>query len=220
MQWFFIVACVLVGLGVLAVIGFVIARVSSLFNRAEELIDEVKDADVRERETPKSLNAMDGLLIKQIMRDFPEYNMEVVLNRVKRDARLFYESAAKGELLFKEGVSASMLENTVLPEGVAGGILIHRAVLSAYDRKARDMVITYQAAVQYDGTDERHHQTRLNLKYIAAYSSDFAEKIEAIKCPNCGGPVPTVGEKICPYCGSALMAPAGAGWVLIEIKEG
>ena len=220
MQWFFIVACVLVGLGVLFVIGLVVVRVSRLFNRAEGLIDDIKDAQIREEETPKSLNAMDSLLLPQLMRDFPEYNRAVITDRVIRDAKLFYESAAKGELLFKDGVSASLLENTLLPEDVAGGIIVHRAVLAAYDRRTRDRFITFQAAVKYEGTDGKRHQKRLNLKYIAAQSSDFAEKIEVIKCPNCGGPVSTVGEKVCSYCGAALRTPAGAGWVLIEIKEG
>ena len=217
MPWFIFLIIALVGAGI---VGYAVMRTARLFNRAEGLIDDIKDAQIREEETPKSLNAMDSLLLPQIMKDFPEYNSEVIIARVMNDAKLFYESAANGEVLFKEGVAASLLDNVVLPKDVLGGVVVHRAALCAYDRKQRDRLITYQASVQYEGTDAKRHQKRLTLKYIAAYSSDFTEKIEVIKCPNCGAPVPTVGEKVCRYCGAALVSPAGFGWVLINMKEG
>lgn len=216
MPWYLIVIIAVLGA---AAAGYIVWRASLLFRRAEELIDEVKQADELERETPKSLNAMDRLLLPQILKDFPEYNAAVIRDRVIRDARLFFESAAAGKPLFKTGVSTSFVENLVLPEGVKGGVVVHRTALAHYDRSGRDRIITYQASCQYDGTDEKHHQTRLVLRYIAAHSDDFSEKIEVIKCPNCSAPVPTVGEKICPYCGAALKAPAGAGWVLISAVE-
>lgn len=216
MQWYVILIIALVGAGIL---GYVVSRIARLFNRAEKLIDDVKDAGVREETVPKSLNAMDSLLLPQILRDFPEYNRAVIYERVLRDAKLYYESAAQGELLLTEGISSSLSENLVLPEGVEGGVTVHRIALSAYDRSGRDRLITYQAAVKYDGEDGRPHQARISLNYIAANSPDYAEKIEVIKCPNCSAPVPAVGEKVCRYCGSALVSPAGAGWVLIGIKE-
>ncbi|MBO4383961.1 MAG: hypothetical protein J5854_00895 [Clostridia bacterium] len=216
MPWYVIVIIVMVGVGIL---GYVVTRIARLFDRAEGLIDDIKDAGIREETTPKSLNAMDSLLLPQILKDFPEYNRAVILDRVTRDAKLFYESAAAGELLYKDGISASLSDNVRLPEGIEGGISVHKIALAAYDRSGRDRLITYQAAVKYDGEDGRPHQTRLSLKYIAANSSDFAERIEVIKCPNCSAPVSTVGEKVCRYCGAALVSPAGAGWVLIDIRE-
>lgn len=218
MPWYVIVIIALVGV---CVAGYVIARAARLFNRAEGLIDDIKGAQIREQETPKSLNAMDSLLLPQILKDFPEYNRAMLEERVIRDAKLFYESAAKGEVLFTEGIAFSLREGLSerLPEGVAGGIVVHRIALSSYDRHGRDKLITYQAAVQYDGEDGRHCQRRLALTYIAAYASDPTENIEVIKCPNCGAPVPSVGEKVCRYCGSALTVFAGAGWVLIKIGE-
>lgn len=216
MHWYVILIIALVGAGIL---GYVVSRLARLFNRAEGLIDDIKDAGIREEETPKSLNAMDSLLLPQILKDFPEYNRAVIMDRVIRDAKLFYESAVKGEMLFGDGASASLLSDLKLPEGVLGGVLVHRIALSAYDRSGRDRLITYQASAKYDGVDGRPHQTRLALKYIAASTADFAEKIEVLKCPNCSAPVPAVGEKVCRYCGAALVAPAGAGWVLIDIKE-
>ena len=218
MRWIYIVVILLAGA---AVVSYIIARLSRLFGKAEDLIGRIKDADVREQETPKSLNAMDSLLLPQIMKDFPEYNRAMLEERVIRDAGLYYESALAGRVLLDKGVSFSLRDGLLdkLPGDVKGGISVRRVALAAYDRRGRDKLITYQAAVQYEGKDERRRQKRLSLTYIASYVSDPTNNIEVIKCPNCGAPVPTMGEKVCSYCGSALTVYAGAGWVLIKLNE-
>lgn len=223
MSWIVIVVIVLAAV---VVAGFLIVGLAGLFrkahgilNTAGDLVGEIKDAQVREQETPKSLNAMDSLLFPQVMRDFPEYSREIIENRVRRDAKLYYESGLKGRCLLNDGVAFSLRDEMKLPEDVAGGVIVHRIALTAYDRRGRDKVITYQAAVQYDGTDGVHHQKRLVLKYMAAYTADPTDNIEVIKCPNCGAPVPTMGEKTCSYCGASLVAHAGAGWTLIKLSE-
>ena len=224
MSWIVIVAIVIAAL---AVAGFLIAGLAGLFrkahgilNTAGDLVGDIKDAQVREEETPKSLNAMDNLLLPQILRDFPEYRREVIEGRVRRDAKLYYESGMKGRCLLNDGVAFSLRDNLKLPEDVAGGVTVHRIALSGYDRRGRDKVITYQASVQYNGSDGHHCQRRLSLQYLAAYTGDPTNNIEVIKCPNCGAPVPTMGEKVCSYCGASLVSHAGAGWVLISIAEG
>ncbi len=223
MSWIVIVIIALAAVTVTAVLVALLVglfrKAHGVLNTAEGLVNEIKDADVRERETPKSLNAMDNLLLPQVLRDFPEYSLEVIESRVKRDARLYYESAAKGRCLLNEGVAFSLRDSVKFPDDVAGGVIVHRIALAAYDRQGRDKVITYQASVQYDGKDGRHCQRRLVLKYIAAYYADPTDNIEVIKCPNCGAPVPTVGEKTCAYCGASLVTHAGAGWVLIKLIE-
>lgn len=223
MSWIATAGIVIASLAVAAflIVGIaaIFRRVHGILNTAEGLVSEIKDAEIREEETPKSLNAMDNLLLPQVLRDFPEYSREVIESRVRRDARLYYESGAKGRCLLNEGAAFSLRDSLKLPEGVAGGIIVHRIALAGYDRKGRDKIITYQASVQYDGRDGRHCQRRLVLKYIAAYSADPTDNIEVIKCPNCGAPVPTMGEKTCSYCGASLVTHAGAGWVLIKLSE-
>lgn len=216
MPWYVIVIIIL---AVLGVCGYVVYRLGGLFRRAEGLIDDIKGAQIQEEEVPKSLNAMDELLYPQILRDFPEYNRAVLENRVREDTMTFYESAMKGEYLYKDRTAASLRDKIVFPDDVRSGIVIHRTALSAYDSRGRDKLITYQASVQYEGKDDRRHQKRLILKYIAAYDNDFSDNIEVLKCPNCGAPVPTMGEKVCRYCGAALKTSAGMGWVLINAQE-
>lgn len=219
MQWantVLIVIAAIVGIGILGSIAAWIARVG---RKAEGLIDQIKLAEVRAETTPRSLAGMDSVLLPQIMKDFPEYNPSVIADRVKADAMLYYVSAKEGRLMYTDGVSAAFRESVVLPEGVAGGIGVHRVALADYDRRSRDKVITYQASAKYEDAEGKTHQTRLNLKYIAAYDDDFTNDIRVIKCPNCGAPVPAWGDKVCRYCGAALHTQVGLCWVLNEIKE-
>lgn len=219
MQWYYIALIAIAGLAVLYVVGYAVRWIARLGSRAEGLIDQIKAADEAARTTPRSLTSVESFMLPQVLKDFPEYNSAVIAERVKRDARLYYESAAAGEVLFDKGVSTLLKENMKFPKNVAGGIEIHKVALTAYDKQARDRLITYQAAVKYDGTDNDVYQVRLKLKYIAAYTNDFQNNIIVIKCPNCGAPVPAVGDKVCRYCGAALLVSAGQGWVLVDIGE-
>lgn len=213
---------ILIAIAVLAALAIVSAAVqwiSRLGRSAEGLISQIKSAQVREHTMPKSLSSIEGLLLPQIMKDFPDYNASVIAERVKADARLFYDSAIKGEVLFEKGTSLPCRQNMRLPDDVAGGVVIHRAALAAYIKQGRDRQLNYQVAAQYDDKNGETWQKRLSLKYIAAYTEDFTDDIHVIKCPNCGAPVPTVGDKVCRYCGAQLKTASGYGWVLTEIKQ-
>ncbi|MBR6428041.1 MAG: zinc ribbon domain-containing protein [Clostridia bacterium] len=210
---------VIASLAALAVVASIVRWVARVGRSAEGLIKQINMAQVRAETVPRSLAGMESVLLPQIMKDFPEYNGAVIADRVKADALMYYVSAKEGRLMYTKGVSKTFRETVRLPEDVAGGIAVHRVSLADYDRRSRDKVITYQAAAKYEDGHGETHQTRLTMKYIAAYDDDFTEDIRVIKCPNCGAPVPAWGDKVCRYCGAALHTQAGLCWVLNEIKE-
>ena len=214
-----VILIVIAALAAIAIVSAVVRWIARIGRSAEGLIGQIKDAQVREHTVPKSLSSIEGLLMPQITKDFPDYNASVIAERVKADARLFYESAIKGEVLFDKGTSLPCRQNMQLPDDVAGGVLIHRAALAAYVKQGRDRQLNYQVSAQYDDKNGETWQKRLTLKYIAAYTEDFTDDIHVIKCPNCGAPVPTVGDKVCRYCGAALKTASGYGWVLTSIKQ-
>ena len=175
-----------------------------------------------EQAQPRSLSSLENILLPQVKRDFPEYNSAVIAERVKSDAFTYYESGRRNTVLFGTGTAKSFREAfaAALPDGVGGDILVHRVALHAYDTRAEDRLITYQAAVQYTDTTGELRQRRLVLRYLAAFTDDPATEIKTFNCPNCGAPLPIVGSKNCRYCGTALKTPAGLGWVLTDAREG
>ena len=165
-------------------------------------------------------SAVEKFVMPQLLNDFPEFNVAAAIDRVKSDAALFYRSAIENKVLFSDNSTTALLENLILPKDVKGNIIIHKAALSAYNKLGHDRILTYQASAEYMDTSDTRNQKRLILKYIAASDDDFSQNIHTFTCPNCGAPVPTIGDKVCKYCGIALQTSTSLGWYLMDIREG
>lgn len=216
-----ILLIILVGGGVLAVVHAIARSARKVGNLASTVAEVIKKAQYEIEEQPKSLSSAEPLLLDRIRRDFPEYNPELIRQRVMRDARTFYESAQAGKCLYADGISDQLRERleSFLPPDVAGGIQVHKVALSAYDDASEDRVLTFQAAAAFKDPAGTTRQRRLILKYLAAWATDTVNGVKKANCPNCGAPIPAVGSKVCRYCGSALKVWAGTGWLLTDLRE-
>ena len=215
-----ILIIILVG-AVLAALRYVVRAARKVGNLASVLSGIIKKADFEAETTPKSLSSAEPLLMDRIKRDFPEYNPELIRQRVMKDARTFYMSAQAGTCLYADGISDQLRERlkSVLPPDVAGSIQVHKVALAAYDDASQDRVLTFQAATAFRDRAGATRQRRLILKYLAAWSTDTVTGVKRSNCPNCGAPIPTVGAKVCQYCGSALKVWAGTQWLLTDLRE-
>ena len=211
----------LIGGGVLVTLRYVIRAALKVGNLASVLSGIIKKADFEATATPKSLSSAEPLLMDRIKRDFPEYNPELIRQRVAKDARTFYMSAKAGTCLYADGVSDQLRERleSFLPPDVAGDIQVHKVALAAYDDASADRVLTFQAAASFKDPSGVTRQRRLILKYLAAWSTDTLTGVKRSNCPNCGAPVPVVGSKVCQYCGTALKVWAGTQWLLTDLRE-
>ena len=207
--------------GALVALRYVIRAALRVGNLASVLTAAIKKADLEAETTPKSLSSAEPLLLDRIKRDFPEYNPELIRQRVLRDTKTFYESARAGWCLYADGISDQLKDRlpSFLPPDVAGGIQVYKAALAAYDDASEDRVLTFQAAASFRDRSGVTRQRRLILKYLAAWSTDTQTGVKRANCPNCGAPVPIVGSKVCQYCGSALKVWAGTGWLLTDLRE-
>ena len=183
------------------------------------ILSALKSTGAVERPKIRSLSSAGNLFLDRIKRDFPEYNPAMVLNRVKKDARIYLQSAKEGHTLFREGVSDSFREHLAysLPTDVKGGIEVYNAALSDYDDRGRDRILVFQAAAEYLDSRDALRPVRLTLKYIAAYDGNVDGEVRGFNCPNCGAPLPIVGSKICHYCGTGIKSSAGLGWILTDV---
>ena len=211
---------ILAGAGLVA-LRYVIRAALKVGNLASMLAGVLKKADLEAETTPKSLSSAEPLLMDRIKRDFPEYNPELIRQRVMKDAKTFYESARAGRCLYADGISDQLCERlpSFLPPDVSGDIRVHKVALSAYDDSSQDRVLTFQAATAFRDSAGTLRQRRLVLKYLAAWSTDTVTGVKRANCPNCGAPVPVVGAKVCQYCGTALKVWAGTQWLLTDIRE-
>lgn len=213
------VLCIIIGAVLLCVAVPAMRFFHNAGNILSYILSALKSTGVVERPKIRSLSSAGDLFLDRIKRDFPEYNPAMVLNRVKKDARIYLQSAKEGHTLFREGVSDSFRERLAysLPTDVKGGIEVYNAALSDYDDRGRDRILVFQAAAEYFDSRDALRPVRLTLKYIAAYDGNVDGEVRGFNCPNCGAPLPIVGSKICHYCGTGIKSSAGLGWILTDV---
>lgn len=213
------VLCIIIGAVLLCVAVPAMRFFHNAGNILSYILSALKSTGAAERPKIRSLSSAGDLFLDRIKRDFPEYNPAMVLNRVKKDARIYLQSAKEGHTLFHEGVSDSFRERLAysLPTDVKGGIEVYNAALSDYDDRGRDRILVFQAAAEYLDSRDALRPVRLTLKYIAAYDGNVDGEVRGFNCPNCGAPLPIVGSKICHYCGTGIKSSAGLGWILTDV---
>ena len=213
------VLCIIIGAVLLCVAVPAMRFFHNAGNILSYILSALKSTGAVERPKIRSLSSAGDLFLDRIKRDFPEYNPAMVLNRVKKDARIYLQSAKDGHTLFREGVSDSFREHLAysLPTDVKGGIEVYNAALSDYDDRGRDRILVFQAAAEYLDSRDALRPVRLTLKYIAAYDGNVDGEVRGFNCPNCGAPLPIVGSKICHYCGTGIKSSAGLGWILTDV---
>lgn len=213
------VLCIIIGAVLLCVAVPAMRFFHNAGNILSYILSALKSTGAVERPKIRSLSSAGDLFLDRIKRDFPEYNPAMVLNRVKKDVRIYLQSAKEGHTLFREGVSDSFRERLAysLPTDVKGGIEVYNAALSDYDDRGRDRILVFQAAAEYLDSRDALRPVRLTLKYIAAYDGNVDGEVRGFNCPNCGAPLPIVGSKICHYCGTGIKSSAGLGWILTDV---
>ena len=213
------VLCIIIGAVLLCVAVPVMRFFHNAGNILSYILSALKSTGAVERPKIRSLSSAGDLFLDRIKRDFPEYNPAMVLNRVKKDARIYLQSAKEGHTLFREGVSDSFRERLAysLPTDVKGCIEVYNAALSDYDDRGRDRILVFQAAAEYLDSRDALRPVRLTLKYVAAYDGNVDGEVRGFNCPNCGAPLPIVGNKICHYCGTGIKSSAGLGWILTDV---
>ena len=213
------VLCIIIGAVLLCVAVPAMRFFHNAGNILSYILSALKSTGAVERPKIRSLSSAGDLFLDRIKRDFPEYNPAMVLNRVKKHARIYLQSAKEGHTLFREGVSDSFRERLAysLPPDVKGGIEVYNAALSDYDDRGRDRILVFQAAAEYLDSRDALRPVRLTLKYIAAYDGNVDGEVRGFNCPNCGAPLPIVGSKICHYCGTGIKSSAGLGWILTDV---
>lgn len=213
------VLCIIIGAVLLCVAVPAMRFFHNAGNILSYILSALKSTGAVERPKIRSLSSAGDLFFDRIKRDFPEYNPAMVLNRVKKDARIYLQSAKEGHTLFREGVSDSFRERLAysLPTDIKGGIEVYNVALSDYDDRGRDRILVFQAAAEYLDSRDALRPVRLTLKYIAAYDGNVDGEVRGFNCPNCGAPLPIVGSKICHYCGTGIKSSAGLGWILTDV---
>lgn len=164
---------------------------SQLAFGTDDIIEGFKQNEASQENKPKSLSGMDSLVIPQIKKDFPDFNVEYAKTKAREALKEFLES----------------------PDGLK----IYNVVFTQYIKHNKTITIIMQASAEmYDESDKKlQKKYSLNYTYMPVDTSDN----KLANCPNCGAPAPTTGESVCAYCGSRIFITIDNAWDFTDVHE-
>lgn len=204
------------------------------------MYDALEAAKELEKDTPASVAAMTSIYLPKIMKDFPELNYEEMKNTSETILKNFFQCIDKGDLdkgkitgeNLREIIRQRIDSNKSLgKKEVFRDVKIHRTEIREYLSKGSFCRITLQSAVEYKYSENEivspagKCQTKWDQEWLYIQDPDkLPDSIKAsggvgLVCPNCGGPIKSIGIRACEYCGSAVVPINMRVWELHEIKR-
>lgn len=208
-----------------------------------DIMEGIRQQEMQEAMTPKSVAGATRLYLPMIMKDFPDFHFDEMKNRAENVLISFLRSIdAMNPELLTEGTNElrdslnmriGMLQNQEQQETFED-IKIHRTELFRYRKAKGRCSVIFQSALEsihfvekdgkiVSGRNDRREQSRYNVEVIYIQDPDLIENTEdaglAMNCPNCGAPLPSLGAKKCKYCGSPIVEFNIRTWNFASVEE-
>jgi len=220
-----------------------IRRFSRQVFGTSDIMDGIKNMEMEQSVTPKSVSAATGLYLPKITKDFPDFHYGEMKTRAENVLISYLRSVdAQNTGLLTEGTSElkdslrmriESLRNLGQKEHFQN-IKIHRTEISQYRKTKGRCSVVLQSAVEYihyvekdgsikKGRNDMREQSKYDIEVIYIQDRDLVENHEdaglAMNCPNCGAPLPMLGAKICKYCDSPVVEFNIRTWNFAAVKE-
>ena len=154
-----------------------------------DMIGALKQIDTSSMDTPRSLSGCDSLLLPKILKDFPDFDVDLAKTYVRDELKRRF--------------------------GHQTGFRIHNVVITKYLRSAAQKCIVFQAATCAK-ENSRTIQRRYDLYYTFILPDQSGSV--AANCPNCSAAL-GFGDTTCAYCGSRIVNVLGNTWELTDVRE-
>lgn len=181
-------------------------------------------------ETPKTPMGMERLVMPDLIKDFPNMNVEEMKKLSEENILNFLHSIEQKDVAKFNNPSEKLLKdiantiNTYKKDDIKfENISAHQTVVNTYKRATSVCTLIFQTSIGFNCTKNsvsKKVETRFNTEYIYIYNTKNIKSTESIslKCPNCGAPIEGLGFKVCPYCNAGLIDLAPKTWKLNDIK--
>jgi hypothetical protein len=246
MKYFLIFLMVIIVL-IFVVIYFIRQKLrewSNLFFGTDSFAQGLRQQEERLAHTPKSVSSMTKIYMPLITKDFPQFNLyefhqkaetmlKSVFSAIEHQKMSFVVNGSK-DLINQVQTYIQDLQSQNLIERY-DNVKIHQTEIAKYTKEAGTCVIVFQMAIEYYRyrlEEEKIVQGRKDLKIQTKYNVDLvyiqdASKVKGesyqnamgLTCPHCGGPVTTLGQKKCDYCGAGIKEINVHTWFLNKYQE-
>lgn len=192
---------------VLSVVIFARKNLGSLSLAAKHIRDATEEAE----HTPRSLSGVESIHLREIKKDFPEFDSGLVKSYIKSFAKLYFAavSGEKADMSALEDCCSRQFMDYIISHSSEGesfkGVKIHKVVISDYRKTNYDANIIFELAVEYRrGNRSAVSQEKYEAVYTYFLEDGVHEELSSMKCPNCGAPIESVKRDFCPYCDHRL----------------
>jgi len=202
-----------------------------------------QDSEREYANTPKSVNAMTGVLLPRISRDFPHFNYAQMKDKAENVLMAYLGSITSGNINLPSECSDDLKEKLRLRieqnamtgcKEVHSNTKIHRTEIARYEKKAGLVSITFQTSMQsmytkkkngklLKGHADLYTQNRFDIEAVYVQDRDKVDRYgtggTGLNCPSCGAPIKNLGVKHCEYCGNGIVEYNMSVWVFNDITQ-
>ncbi len=182
------------------------------------MLKMAKEADLTSQLTPKSVSGGDSIFLPLILKDYPEFDVELAKNQVEATVCRLLNFGDTSPLDDRFADFGALLKKQYQGERVSG-IKVHRTAISNYV-KTKDMAtVTFQTAFQFrkgEYTVQERFQTEYAL-YFDVKSLTNDQSTVSLRCSYCGAPLEELGTKFCTYCGNAVSVMQDRAWCIHSV---
>lgn len=205
-------------------------------------ISNVSNLQKEEYTREKNVKGMTKLLEPEIIRDFPEFNKDLIFSICESNLRKIFNAIESQdatainndkELIYlREKINQQiedMKSNNITEK--FDNIEFNRQAIMAYNKNNGKATIKISTALSYyyktNRTDKKSYgdikkQTRYTSEFVYVYDERRFTKNQvtfSVFCPNCGAPLRGLESKYCEYCGNHVERINLKIWKMSSYKE-
>lgn len=216
--------------------GFKSYRLSQIKKEIEEIQDS----------KPKQVSGMTEIYLPQILKDFPDFNINQIYLLVEQSIRKILNSIEDKNITILEDKDLNLINKKLklqLEDLIKNDIsytyddiVFHKHAIKNYSYKNGIATLDISSSVEYYYKKEKEgkrltqdtgkkKQARYITKFVYIVDSDAYEKdinIYGLNCPNCGAVIHSLKEQTCSYCKTGLniqVVNLLKCWKLIDFKD-
>lgn len=208
----------------------------------KEALKVGKEIAIEEQSRHKAASGMTNLLIPQITKDFPDFNVEQFYTLVESNLRTVFNIIENKNL----GLINSNLEplRNNLKEMISDlsendinirydDVVFHKHAIRNYIKEKGIATLLISSSLEYYYYYEKKgkcinknssikKQTRYLSTFAYIYDKEKAKtrlSVIGLNCPNCGAPLEGFSQTTCKYCGTHTIELDLKSWKFISYKE-
>ena len=206
----------------------------------KEEIDDLNDNE------PMQISGMTSVFLPQILKDFPDFNLEQMYLLTEKSIRTILNSIENKDIKLLENKDFNIinkklklqLEDLIKSDIIYSydDILFHKHAIKNYSNKGGIATLEITTSLEYfykkivDGKEvskksKKKKQVRYTTKYVYIADNEAYEKdidVYGLNCPNCGAVVHSLKKKNCSYCKTGLniqVVDLLKCWKLIDCED-